>query len=539
MKKVTIITTIVLMLAFVLPMARAQDKPATENSSTDPIKVEVQPSQTPETIEAGQDENEAQAQLLQAKQALQTQLQQLEIQKQKLQQQLQALTQAKQAEIQARQAEIQARQAKVKDKAVKVKASAEAHKAETEAEHWEQYAKKIEAWARQYEAQMNSPEVQERYKLLADNWVNSDQFKQWQKDMEQWSKEYAKAHKEYIEAHKEYTEGHKEYTEGHVQTESDDHDHTSAPDHPMHVMPPMPPMPAMPPMLAEILTPDVVAQAPMALPVTIAPAPPQPLTVVVPKVEPPAEIAAPAPVLPNITGAQSGPTPSIKIEKDKDGKFNATKEMHFVAKVKPGIPLVVRNSLGNIILKPGKEDICDVRAVISGKDKNQAKARAMIEQVSMNLHSTDERYYLKPVKSDGGQWSNLSVDFYITVPTGILPDVKTDLGNIEISNLQGKIKAVTDLGAIKAVNTTGEIDLFTSMGNIEFVAPRDLSAKLMVQTKMGEIKSELPLEINRADMFKRTTEGTIGAGGSTIKMATDMGKINLKWQSSPQVEVKL
>jgi hypothetical protein len=39
-------------------------------------------------------------------------------------------------------------------------------------------------------------------------------------------------------------------------------------------------------------------------------------------------------------------------------------------------------------------------------------------------------------------------------------------------------------------------------------------------------------------MFKRTTEGTIGSGGATIKMTTGIGKIDLKWQSSSQVEVK-
>ena len=50
---------------------------------------------------------------------------------------------------------------------------------------------------------------------------------------------------------------------------------------------------------------------------------------------------------------------------------------------------------------------------------------------------------------------------------------------------------------------------------------------------------ELPLEINKSDMFKRTAEGTIGTGQASIKMATDMGKIKLKWQPSFQDEVKL
>jgi len=162
----------------------------------------------------------------------------------------------------------------------------------------------------------------------------------------------------------------------------------------------------------------------------------------------------------------------------------------------------------------------------------------MVEQVSMNLHTSDERYYLKPVKPDDDKWNNLSVDLHIAVPLGVWPDVKTDLGSIEISNLKGNIKAVTDLGSIKAVNTTGDIELFTNLGEIEFIAPKDLSAKLKAYTKMGEIQSELPLEVSKPDMFKSNAEGTIGTGQANIKMATDMGKISLKWQSSPQVEVK-
>jgi DUF4097 and DUF4098 domain-containing protein YvlB len=161
----------------------------------------------------------------------------------------------------------------------------------------------------------------------------------------------------------------------------------------------------------------------------------------------------------------------------------------------------------------------------------------MVGLVLMNFDSTEKRYYLNPVKIDSGNWNNRSVDFHITVPAVVILDIKTDLGNIEISNLKENIKAVTDLGTIKAVNTKGNLELFTKMGNIEFIASKDLSAKLMAQTKMGEINSELPLEVSKPDMFKRTTEGTIGTGQANIKMTTDMGKINLKWQSSSKIEV--
>ena len=271
----------------------------------------------------------------------------------------------------------------------------------------------------------------------------------------------------------------------------------------------------------------------------------------------PAETIEPAPILP--TPSEPRPTTGreVKISKDKDGKFVATTEMHFVSKVKPGIPFIVRNNLGNITMRPSKDGTCDVRAIIKSKAKTAAKAKEMVLQVGMNLQSTEKKYYLKPVKPDGDQWNNLSVDFIITVPAGVKPDIKTDLGNIELHNLKGQIKAKTDLGSLKAVNTSGkihlfadlggikfvapkdladgEIELFTKMGDIELIAPRELSARLEAETKMGSIKyNDFQLKVNKMDMFKRKAEGTIGTGQGSIHMQTDMGSIHLKWQSVPE-----
>ncbi len=528
MKKLTVIATIILMITFVLPMAAAQDKPATEQSNSDSVQVEEQPAQTQEISETGQDENKLQTkeQLLLAKQILEAQLKQLELEKQKLRNELQALTQAKFAKDEAVEAAIKAIDAK--DKAQK--ASKEADRAKKEAARAKASidASKVEAEAQKAEALAKHWQ----------QWANSDAFKQWQKEMELWSREYAKAHEE---------------------AKSSGHAHSPAAEaHPMPVMPPMPPMP----MHAEVVAPAVAAPAPPAAPMAVEPVSPQPPTVIVPKVEPlptstpivapPAEIAAPAPVLPKVSESESSSIRDVAINKDKDGKFVATKEMHFVAKVKPGIPFIVRNSLGNIILKPSKDNTCDVKAVIRAKAKKAAEAQEMAEQVGMNVDSSDERYYLKPVKPDGDKWNNINVDLYIAVPVGVRPDVKTDLGNIDLSDLKGDIKAVTNLGSVKAVNTSGNVNLrtdlgkvefiapkdiaggdvklVTNMGDIEFTAPKDLSAKFQVETKMGSIKSDLPLQVSKPDMFKSNAEGTIGTGQASIKMATDMGNISLKLQ---------
>ncbi|MHC4363796.1 MAG: DUF4097 family beta strand repeat-containing protein, partial [Planctomycetota bacterium] len=228
------------------------------------------------------------------------------------------------------------------------------------------------------------------------------------------------------------------------------------------------------------------------------------------------------------------PGRDIEIKKDDNGKYVATTLMNFVAKAQPGKPLVVRNKLGGINLRPSKDGTCDVRARIRGTGKSPDQARAIVEAVGMNLDSSEKRYYLAPVRNDGGKWDNLNVDLQITVPSGVLPDVKTELGSVELRDLKGRIKAVTNLGGIKAVNTTGDIELITKMGSIEFIAPKDLSAKLSAYTKMGSIKSDVPLEERLSGMFQEAAQGTVGTGRGNIRMSTDMGSISLKWHSPEQ-----
>lgn len=236
------------------------------------------------------------------------------------------------------------------------------------------------------------------------------------------------------------------------------------------------------------------------------------------------ETVSPAPAAPK---PRPKPSRDVKIGRTKDGKYVAITEMHLVSKVNPGSPFVIRNSLGNILLKQSKDNTCDVKAVVRAEAETADKAQEMAEEVGMQIDTSKEKYFLKPIKPDDNQWSNLSVNLTILVPVGVRPDVKTELGNVELWNLRGKIKAVSELGSIKAINTTGDLELLTKMGEIVFNPPKDLSAKLRAETKMGSIKSDLPLNINKKDMFKRTAEGAIGSGRDTIRMTTNMGSITI------------
>jgi len=496
MKKLTIITTITLMLAFVLPMAQAQDKPATEAGSTETVKAEEQTSQSENTAEIEQTQKQYQQQLSQNLRELEVRLQQLQIQKQKLEQEIQAMVQAKQAEVQARQvevrvrhAEIQAAQAKIKAKEAEIKAKEAKDKAEKVSEE----AEKVKDKAEKAKA---SVEARAKEVLITSEFIDSDL-----------ATEVLPA----LSAITDISIIPDETVKGLITCELKEVPLETA----LGIILAGTPYTYKKTKYYYLICPRKinVAKSPI-VDVTSVPAK-QPRSFIL------------------------GPTGNIDINKDKDGKYVANTEIKVVLKTAPSKQFVVRNKLGNIILQASKDSTCDVRAIIRAKAKKAAEAQEVIEHVGMYVDSSEERYYLRPVKSEGDKWNNLSVDLYIAVPPGIRPDVKTDLGSIEISNLKGNVKAITNLGSIKAVNTTGNIELFTKMGAIEFIALKNLSAKLQAQTKMGEIESELPLEVKKLDMFKRTAQGTIGTGQVNIKMATDMGGINLKWQPTQQDETKL
>jgi hypothetical protein len=217
--------------------------------------------------------------------------------------------------------------------------------------------------------------------------------------------------------------------------------------------------------------------------------------------------------------------------KSDDGKYIATAEVNFFTTMRPNTSFVVRNNVGNISLSPSKDGNCTTRAFIRAKGKTAAEAQEMVERVLINSHSSDDSSSLSVVKPDDNHWKELNVDFYIMVPSGTRLDVKTNMGSIELLNLEGQIKAVTNMGSIKAVETHGDAELTTNMGGIDFVASRDISAKFKVHTNMGKIDSELPLNIDTSDMIKRNAQGILGDGRDSIRLTTNMGKIDIKWST--------
>ena len=560
MRHVLVIAAMLTMLACVLPMAQGDDQAIVAVNNEEP------------------DRAAESAQLSQELEALQAALAKLETDRLKLQQQVETLAQAQQAAVQAKAQTVRARvEAKeVEEAAAKAAMQATKARAETlealiqarqtprhqnaqnppaagDAERlitaltavrrtdrnagtqWQQWAQAMKDWGK-----------------AVDQWKHGEALAQWKNDVRQWAK--AQADREGLDA--------------------------TTPTRPMPEMPPVPEMPPMPEMPPLLKGPAETVQVSVSGPATSTPQPAEVLPSVVAisrakgtsgsvagvAVAVPPEATAETPSSgrnipvqnpePNVSmpvaTAVSRPMPKEPTQLDAAANDSpitteerislkqspplgkrwalehiATRKLSFTLKP-TSETVVLENIAGNIILTHNPGDSYEVTATMRATGNSAAQAQEIVNQVRMHSRTEQDRFYITAERNDGADWDNLTVDFHVTVPTGARMEVKTELGKIQLNGLKGRITARTNMGAIRVVNSSGQLALSSNMGDIEFVAPDDLSAKLLAETNMGSIESDLPLRVVQENMFGRTSEGTIGAGQDKIQLKTNMGTIRLK-----------
>ena len=307
MKRVTVAVIAALMLACVLPMARAQEA-VSHQPSPEVVKEGVEgvpPSNR------GQDARDTHDQASQEIEALKAQLEKLMAQQQQLQEQLRAMTEKRgqpagpaklkhvdpsagvqphkknlseqsdvtivrwqnedpaekktqelrhalqetvRAEVEQRRADVETQRAKAETRARQ--ARAEALRATAEGERIEAEVKRQEEMARQRE-QWAQSEAMQRWRADMEKWENSDEVNRWKREVEQWARNLSRPHERNAE---DLANDAIEQAEG----------GTKSVPPAMPAMPPMPAMPAMPkmpPMSANVHIPiPQVAPSPEAVP---------------------------------------------------------------------------------------------------------------------------------------------------------------------------------------------------------------------------------------------------------------------------------
>lgn len=212
--------------------------------------------------------------------------------------------------------------------------------------------------------------------------------------------------------------------------------------------------------------------------------------------------------------------------------------------------LAISLDVGSIGISGKDIENGSITAKITGKGDTIEKAKTVAESISIEVETNKNTVFIKinkPIKVKDNWYS---VDYTIESPEYISVKARTDVGSITISNIKGDIVAESDVGSINCKNIFGKTHLKTDVGNITlayneeaagpidselsvdvgsitFRGPKNLSAKIDVQTDVGSINTILPITLT-GNLSSKKINGVIGNGEGKISLKTDVGSITIK-----------
>ena len=163
---------------------------------------------------------------------------------------------------------------------------------------------------------------------------------------------------------------------------------------------------------------------------------------------------------------------------------------------------------------------------------------------------------------NGVKKNDVAVRFTVQLPHNVPLDVSTVNGGLQIDGVSapvqaqtvnGRIAVSTSTGPVEATTvngsieaniqtlTTGDVQLSTVNGSVTAGLPRNLNANIDAETVNGRVETDFPVKMT-GKLSTRHMRGTIGSGGSTLKLSTVNGSITLHEADAnpnPDIDVRV
>lgn len=212
--------------------------------------------------------------------------------------------------------------------------------------------------------------------------------------------------------------------------------------------------------------------------------------------------------------------------------------------VAKGSSLEITNNMGEIDLEPSPDGKLHVFARITGRASSEAGAKAAAEAAKVILEQGQiTRIYTD--RANVPAHSNISTDFRIQLPGGMVItadnkmgrissshveghlELKSDMGEINVEDARGNINATSKMGSVNIKKATGNIDASTDMGGVYIEDP---GAEVRAGTRMGELELISSGPLNESYDLN-TDNGRIlfslpGQSNLTIEAKTRRGSIS-------------
>ena len=160
----------------------------------------------------------------------------------------------------------------------------------------------------------------------------------------------------------------------------------------------------------------------------------------------------------------------------------------------------------------------------------------------------DEDSYHSHNDSNEGRRNNVSVDFTVSLPSGVNVRAGSVNGDVDVtgataevgaSSVNGEVRAASSGGPVSATTVNGDVrasmrtlgsgDLrySTVNGSIELELPASLDADVELRTVNGSFETDFPMTMS-GRVGPRHLSGKIGNGGRELRASTVNGSITLR-----------
>ncbi len=224
------------------------------------------------------------------------------------------------------------------------------------------------------------------------------------------------------------------------------------------------------------------------------------------------------------------------------------------ALLKPNQHLWIRNTNGPIEVVAGTGDSLEIHVEKSWRQSDPQSVQLVPVLTERGLtvcalwDARDRRC------NDGGDYringvkkNDVAVRFTVQLPHHVPIDASTVNGGLEIDGVSapvvagtvnGRIAVSTSTGPVQATTvngsieanmqslTSGDVRLTTVNGSVSAGLPLQINANIDAETVNGRVETDFPVKI-MGKISPRHLRGTIGNGGSTLKLITVNGSITL------------
>jgi DUF4097 and DUF4098 domain-containing protein YvlB len=194
----------------------------------------------------------------------------------------------------------------------------------------------------------------------------------------------------------------------------------------------------------------------------------------------------------------------------------------------PGERIHLAADLGSIVVHTQKADRVDYRAHLE-TEASQKDAQQLLKSFTVSARDASDGVFLKAQASNHRSSGRLWATLELTIPENVNLDVATGGGDIDASEIQGRVTLTTAGGNITAGNIGGPARLETGGGDI---VAKSVAGELFASTRgghitVGSVAGNATLHTDGGHIRLGSVQGTahLDTGGGNITLEHSGGEL--------------